>query len=166
MKSAWPKFVCFAMGLLFLAGCATDLRISGVTITITDIRPLNATVFETQAAVTLRYINESVVPIAISKSSHKLYLNGSYVGKAVSSEAVGMPSMKTATQTVTMFIENLALLQKVQSMAQNSASTISYEIQSTLYVEAGEAYDNVKLKSSGQLDLSAFRASATPQLNP
>jgi LEA14-like dessication related protein len=155
MKFLWPKFAVLAMGLLFLAGCATDLRISGVTISITDIRPLNATVFETQAAVTLRYINESVVPIAVSKSSHKLYFNGSYVGKAVSSEPVGLPSMKTGTQTVTMYIENLALLQKLQGMA--GESVISYQIDSVLYVEAGEAYDNVKVRSSGQLDLSVLR---------
>jgi LEA14-like dessication related protein len=160
MKNFFARLAFVFGGLMFLAGCATDLRISGVSITVTDLRPLNATVFETQAALTLRYINESVVPIAVSGSTHKLYLNDSYIGKAVSKDAVGLPSLNTATQTVTLFIENLSLVRKLQELDRNS--TISYRIESVLLVEAGEAYDNVKVRSTGTLDLSAFG----PKLQP
>lgn len=155
MKLSWLKLLPLALGFLLLGGCATDLRISGVSISIVNLRPINATVFETQAALTLRYTNESVVPIAVSSASHKVYLNGSYIGKSVNSDPVGMPSMNTVTQTVTLMVENLALLQQIQAM-RGGSSVVTYRIESVLRVDAGEAYDNVKLNSTGQVDLSAL----------
>ena len=156
MKFIWPKFLPFCVGLLILCGCATDLHLSGISVTATDFRPISATLLETRAALTLRYSNENVVPIAFSGSTHKLYLNGTYVGKSVSKEAIGLPSLNTATQTVTVFLENLAMIQKAQSLAQKETSVFSYRLESVLFVEAGEAHDSVKIVSNGQLDLSAF----------
>jgi len=156
MKLTWLKFVSFCVGVLLLAGCSTDLHLGGISITVTDFKPISATLLETQAALTLRYSNENVVPIAFSGGTHKLYLNGTYVGKSVSKEPLGLPSLNTATQTVTVYLENLAIIQKAQSMGQNS--TISYRLESVLHVEAGEAYDTLKVVSSGQLDLAAFTA--------
>lgn len=156
MKSIWLKLLPFCLGVLLFGGCSTNLHLSGISITATDFRPTNATLLETQAALTLRYTNENVVPIAFSGSTHKLYLNDTYVGKSVSKEAVGLPSLNTATQTVTVFLENLAMIQKVQSLAQSQTSTFGYRLESVLFVEAGEAHDTVKIVSTGQLDLSAF----------
>lgn len=156
MKSLWPQLLAFCLGVLFLTGCSTDLHLSGVSITITDFRPTSATLLETQAALTLRYTNENVMPIAFSGATHKLYLNGTYVGKAVTKDAVGVPSLGSATQTVTVFLENLAMLQKVQSMAQSSSQVLSYKLESVLFVEAGEAHDTLKVTSNGQIDLSTF----------
>ena len=148
-------FLVLLVGLL-LGGCATDLKISGVSVTVVNLRPVNATVFETEAQLTVRYINESVVPIAVSGSTHRLYLNGDYIGRAVTKEPVGLPSLNTVTQTVNLFIENLSLVQRLHSIQQSS--TVSYRLDSVLLVEAGDTHDNVKLRSTGQLDLSALRA--------
>lgn len=156
MKSIWPKLLPFCWVILLLSGCATDLHLSGISVTATDFRPTSASLLETQAALTLRYTNENVVPIAFLGSTHKLYLNGSYVGKAVSKEAVGVPSLNTATQTVTVFLENLAMIQKVQSLARQQSSVLSYRLETVLFVEAGEAHDSVKVVSNGELDLAAF----------
>lgn len=158
MKLIWPKLLPFCLSLLLLAGCATDLHLSGISVNVTDFRPVSATLLETQAALTIRYTNENVTPIAVSGSTHKLYLNGTYVGKGVSKEAVGLPSLNTATQTVTIYLENLAMIQKVQALAQSSSTTFTYRLESSLFVEAGEAHDSTKIVSSGQLDLSAFAA--------
>lgn len=156
MKSIWLRLLPFCLGILLLGGCNTDLHLSGISVAVTDFRPISATLLETQAALTLRFTNENVVPIAISGSTHKLYLNGTYVGKSVSKDAVGLPSLNTATQTVTVFLENLAMIQKAQSYAQGANTVFSYKLESVLFVEAGEARDSVKVVSSGQLDLSAF----------
>jgi len=156
MKSIWLKLLPFCLGFLVLCGCATNLHLSGISVTATDFRPTSASLLETQAALTLRYTNENVLPIAFSGSTHKLYLNGSYVGKAVSKEPLGLPSLNTGTQTVTVFLENLAMIQNVQKLAQNQTSVFTYRLESVLFVEAGEAHDTVKVTSTGQLDLSAF----------
>jgi LEA14-like dessication related protein len=156
MKLTWVRYVAVLIGLVFVAGCSSNFRLSGFSVTVIDIRPINATLLETQASMTLRYTNENVIPVAISGSSHKLYLNGSYVGKAVSKEPVGLPSLNTVTQTVTVYLENLSLIQRLQAMAQGNNQVISYRLESQLYVEAGEDHDTTKTSSTGQLDLSAF----------
>ena len=156
MKSIWPKLLSFCLGISLLCGCTTDLRLSGISVSAIDFRPTSATLLETQATLTLRYTNENVVPIALSGSTHKLHLNGTYVGKSVSKEPVGMPSLNTTTQSVTIFLENLAMIQKAQALAQNQTAAFNYRLESVLYVQAGEARDSVKVVSNGQLDLSAF----------
>lgn len=156
MKSIWPRLSSFCLGILLLCGCTTDLRLSGISVTAIDFRPTSATLLETQAILTLRYTNENIVPIAFSGSTHKLYLNGTYVGKSVSKEPFGVPSLNTGTQTVTVYLENLAMIQKAQAFAQNETASFNYRMESVLFVEAGEARDSVKVVSTGRLDLSGF----------
>ncbi|PTY06422.1 hypothetical protein DB347_13430 [Opitutaceae bacterium EW11] len=155
MKFLWAKLLPLLIGVVVLSSCSTDFKLSGISISITDFRPKNATLLETEAAMTLRYMNENVVPIAVSGSTHKLYLNGTYVGKSVSKEAVGLPSLNTATQTVPVYMENLALVQKLLTLSEGTTA-ISYRLESELFVLVGEEHDSVKIVSSGQLDLSGF----------
>lgn len=154
MKSLWSQVLALCFGLVLLAGCSTDLHLSGVSISIIDFKPKSATLLETQAAMTLRFTNENVVPIAFKGGTFKLYLNDSYVGKSVSHEPLGLPSLNTATQTVTVYLENLALIQKALTIDQKSV--FSYRLESVMPVEAGEAHDTMKVVSTGQIDLSAF----------
>jgi hypothetical protein len=71
---------------------------------------------ETSAELMLRYTNETIEPLALAGSAHRLYLNGSYVGLAVSNESMSIPQLGTATQTVTIHLENLALVRKLRQL--------------------------------------------------
>jgi len=140
---------------VFFAGCST-FQLTGVTVALVDIKPAASTLLESSAVLTLRYTNDNVIPIGLSGSSHKVYLNGTYVGKAVSPTPVGLAALSTATQDVTVRFENLALMQ--QLVAMRDRQTASYKIDSVLFVTSGEEKLDIKTSNSGSVDLRALGA--------
>ena len=144
--------------MTFVAGCGSGFKLTGVTVSLVDIKPAEATVLESIAVLTLRYSNENVIPIGLSGSSHKIYLNGSYVGKALSKDPVGLAALTSTTQDVTVRFENLALMR--QFVAMRERQTAAYKIESVLYVTSGEEELNIKTSNSGSVDLRALTSAA------
>ena len=99
-----------------------------------------------------------MIPIGLSGSSHKIYLNGSYVGKALSKDPVGLAALTRTTQDVTVRFENLALMR--QFVAMRERQTAAYKIESVLYVTSGEEELNIKTSNSGSVDLRALTSAA------
>ena len=84
--------------------------------------------------------------------------NGSYVGKALSKDPVGLAALTSTTQDVTVRFENLALLR--QLVAVREQQTAAYKIESVLYVTSGEEELNIKTSNSGSVDLRALTSAA------
>ena len=90
----------------------------------------------------------------MASSTHKLYLNGSYVGKMASATPVGLPAQTATTQVVTVQFENPALVQQLVKGADQK--TASYRIESDLLVMNGEDRIDIKTSNQGALDLRAL----------
>jgi len=145
----------FAVGSAWLlAGCATLSRQGGVAVSLVSVRPVQSSLFETTAELTLRITNETVQPLALAGSTHRLYLNGTYVGRAVTNEKLTIPHLGTSTQVLTAHLENLVLMRKAQELG--NVGTVDYRIESQLLAaeeEGGGAFATI---STGQLDLSGL----------
>lgn len=139
--------------LLFLASCSTP-RPSGIIVTLVDLRPTSATVLESTAVITLRLTSENIAPLGFSGSAHKLYLNGDYVGRAVSNEPFGIPPLTSVTRDVTVHIENLSLLR--QLIAMRDTRTASYRLDNVLHQTIYEEKSEMKSRSEGSIDLRSF----------
>lgn len=138
-----------------LGACATLQNDAELAMSVVNLLPARASVFETGGALTLRYTNEGPSGVTLRGSSHRLYLNGSYIGRAVSSEPLTIPPLGTATQLVTVYFENLTLLRKILELSQGAAPTLDYRVQSYLYREP-ESAGRIRLTASGQLDLRSL----------
>ena len=156
--SAMKSWVC--LGVLAAAtslsvGCATiSPDAAGVGMSLVGIRPVQTSLFETSAELTLRFTNESSRPLAISGSTHRLFVNGSYVGRAVTNQPLTIPQLGTMTQTMTAHFENLALMRKMQELGQ--ASAVEYRIDSQLHADEPRGAVTLAAATTGQLDLSGF----------
>ena len=149
----WAAFVMVGFGF-FAAGCATLSRESGVAVNIVSIRPLRASLFETSVELTLRFTNESPRPLALTGSTHKLYFNGTYVGRAVTNEQLKIPELGTTTQTVTAHIENLALMNKARQLG--NVVAVDYRIDSRLHATEANGGGTLAATSTGHVDLSGL----------
>jgi LEA14-like dessication related protein len=138
----------FILGLLLLAGCSSGFKLGGLTVGIVDVKPAPAA---GSALITLHFVNENVVPIGITRSSYKLYLNGNYAGKCVTEDAVGLKQTGEGRQTFTFKLDNPEKLR--QLAAQGRAS---YRLESQLVVISGEERIDVNTKGEGLVDLSAL----------
>jgi LEA14-like dessication related protein len=144
-----------------LAGCATLSPPPSVGVSVVDVRPLESTLLETRVELTLRLTNESAQALAFAGSSHRLYVNDSYVGRAVSGEAVNVPAFGTATPKVTVYLENLTLLRKATEFSQAPAK-LAYRLESRLHPAAGTLFGDVKVATTGMIDLAGLGIALPP----
>lgn len=161
MKSfpLWRSLVCSGL-LACFAGCATLAPGPTVGVSVVNLRPLQSTILETGLELTLRLTNESAQPLVLAGSTHKLYLNDSYVGRAVSNERVTVPAFGTATPAVTVYLENLTLLRKATEFAQ--APQLTYRLECRLHPADGAAFGDVRARASGELDLAGLGLTPPP----
>jgi LEA14-like dessication related protein len=154
MKTAtFAALVAVATGL-FASGCATMPQEGGVAVNLVSIRPLQSSLFETSAELTLRFTNESSRPLALAGSTHRLYVNGTYIGRAVTNEPLTLPQLGTMTQTLTAHVENLALMRKAQELG--NVSSVDYKIDSRLHATDAHGGGTLAATSTGQLDLGGL----------
>ena len=123
---------------------------------LVGLRPVQASLFETTAEMTLRVTNESPQVLVLRGSSHKVYVNDTYIGKAVTNEVLTVQPLSTATQTVPTHLENLALVRKVQELSTAANSTVVYRIESRLFCTDPPGAGTLRATATGQLDLGGF----------
>lgn len=153
MKPFRPYLVLLALVSLVLAGCG-GTRPTGISVSLVNFRPTDSTLLESRGVLTVRYTNENISPLGYSGSTHKVFLNGTYVGKAVSDQPFGVPPLNTVTQDIPIQFENLALVQQLLTM--RDRTTVAYRLESVLFQTVYEDKYQVKLKAEGALDLSAI----------
>ena len=117
MKFASPLLAVFALVSLLLTGCSSHGPVGGMTATLVDIHPTNASLLESEAVATLRLTNENIAPLGFSGVHIKLYLNGSYVGSGVTDNPFGVPPLNSVTQAITVHFENLALVKQLAAIS-------------------------------------------------
>ena len=153
MTKSRPGFLLAIVAFL-VAGCAGTAFHGGLSVSLVDFRPTEASLLESRGTLTLRYTNDTIAPLGYSGSSHKLYLNGSYVGKAVSNQPFGIPPLNTVTRDVSVQFENLALIR--QLVAVRESQTVAYRLESVVFQTLDEDKFEIKLRSEGSLDLKSL----------
>src|SRR4051794_30557056 len=112
MKSLWLKLPLFVSLGLFLAACSTT-KLGGFRMDVVGFRYDPSAAEGKRTSVELVFNNDNVLPVAISSSQHKLYLNGTYVGKAGTREALGSPQLSSVTQILPVTFENTAFVKEL-----------------------------------------------------
>jgi LEA14-like dessication related protein len=150
--------------LVAAAGCSTFTRTGGVTASVVNVAPTQASLFETTVGITLRLTNEAAEPRVLTGSSHRLFLNGTYVGRGVSNERVGLPPFGVATQTITVYVENLTLMRKFSEFQSAPPPTIDYRFESDFHAEENRHVGTVRTIATGQLDVRGLMNAASGML--
>jgi LEA14-like dessication related protein len=143
------------LGLVIVCGCG---RPEGPSVSLVNVRFQNATALETTATFTLRLSNDAPEARHFTGSSHKIYVNGLYVGKGLNDQAMDVPRLGTVTQDITVHLNNLALATRIKAIVE--AKRFDYRIQSVFY---GKGWlDRMRSESEGRLDLKDFTPTPEP----
>jgi LEA14-like dessication related protein len=138
--------------LLALAGCTPK---PGPAVNIVNVKFKDMTAFETTMAFTLRFDNDKPDALQVTGGAHKIYLNGLYVGEGLSADALEIPRLGTATQDVTVHMNNIALATRIKPIIESRS--FDYRIRSTLYSNSGR----MRSETEGRLDLKDFTPDET-----
>ena len=135
---------------LLLAGCAT-LDLEPPDLTLVNLQPTEATVFETTLLVKLRIANPNPEPITFEGASFKLTLDSHKVGRGLTSETVSVDRFGTEVIDVTFHVSNASLLLRVQDVLEKQS--VSYGLSGKLYLQLSGRSHKLKVASSGQFDM-------------
>jgi len=156
MKSVSPLlFALLSAGLLF-AGCASPPRASGISVTVTGFRAVEAATVPTQAIMILTFTSENVDSVGLTHTSHKLYLNKRYVGQALNENPVGVPPMGTVNQEVTFNLEDAGVVRQILSFTDQAP----YRLESILFYTEGDDKHQIKVSSEGKVPLLGLEHAA------
>jgi LEA14-like dessication related protein len=152
MKLALGLLACL---LPFLCSCRTG---PGPAISLVNVRFAEATAFETTATFTLRLSNETPEPMQLDGGVHKIYLNGLYVGEGLNSDTLDLPRLGTATQEVTVHLNNIGMATRIKPIIESRS--FDYRIKSLLYGKSPGGH--LRSASEGRLDLKDFTPTPSP----
>jgi len=113
------------------SGCVTPPDPESFDVTLVNLAGGNATIWETEAVVTVRLQNATPNDITVTGARHKIYLNGTYVGQGLSSESVTVPRLGTTTQDIAVHLKNFTVVRKLIGMQETRVA--AYKVQSTIY---------------------------------
>ena len=125
----------------------------GVQVSLVNLSAREATVFETSMLFTVRLDNEGSEPLQVSGAVHKIYINGSYIGQGMVSEAVEVPCLSSTTQTFTAHLRNWSMASRIRTLIESKR--FEYRIDSVLY--AGPGNRRMRVSNNGILDLNDFK---------
>lgn len=149
MKNLRLRLFALLSLALFLAGCTTGAKPGGITVTAVSLQ-VSAAAGDLRAPLMLHFANENIVPLGYSSSTHKLYLNGTYVGKVVNDQPIGLPPMNEANREVYLQIENDAF---VRQLASGGNHPVHYRIETVLRQTVEDDRLLIKTASEGSLEL-------------
>ena len=140
-----------------LTACATPPRSPDTfDVSLADVRFTDATALETTGVFVIRVQNQSPEALQCNGAVHKVTLNGIRVGNGVHKETLALDRLSDGTQTVTVRFGNLALARLLHDLSQTRR--VSWQLDSTLYLQAGTRSWTAKTSRTGALDLKEFQA--------
>ena len=140
-----------ALALLSTGGCLSTAKLRGLAVQLVDVRAAEAAAGQPQLVLSIRYINENLVPIAASGSEHRLTLDGVLVGRAESDRPIGLPQQGAEIQEITMTV-NPAAVPRLRAMQASGAA--SYQLESVIIVDTGEDELESKTIGTGSVSLA------------
>jgi LEA14-like dessication related protein len=151
----------FLVGLVGLLGCAS-VDLEPPSLTLVDLRPAEATLFETTLSVKLRISNPNPEPLTFEGASFKLTLDGRKIGRGSTAETVTVNRLGSEVIEATFHISNASLLLRLKEILE--VQTVAYAVTGKLYTQQSGRTRSLKVESSGQLDLSRnYAMPATPR---
>ena len=140
-----------------LAGCASLGGLESPELTLVQVVPVDATVFETTLDVRLRIANPNPEAITFEGASFKLTLDGRKIGRGMTAETVSVDRFGTAVIPLTFHVSNTSVLLRLQEILE--AQAVSYGVSGKLYLRRGGGTRKIKVQSTGRIDLGEPAAS-------
>lgn len=137
----------------FVTGCMSPPKVGEITVTLLEFKAPAHALAQPRAVLTLRFINENLIPVALEGSKHKLYFNGTFVGEIDNTEAVGLAPSSIKNHDATIFFENLAL---VRQLAMQDNPVVNYRLVNVMEYRQNEEKNYLKSETNSTIDLSSL----------
>lgn len=140
-----PAILLLFLGLI-LAGCQSrTYELGEITASVEAIDP--DALPGDRAVITLRFINDNIVPVSFIESKHKVQINGVNMAEIDNPEPVGLAPLSTTTRAYPVVLLNPAL---VRQLAAQGQTEVSYKLDSVMLRQRNEVRERKKGETSGR----------------
>lgn len=138
-------FLLLSLGLM-LAGCQSrTYELGEITTSVEAIDP--DALPGDRAVITLRFVNDNIVPVSFIESKHKVKVNGVLLAEITNPEPVGLAPLSTTTRDYPVVLLNPAL---VRQWSAQGVTEVAYELDSVLLRQRNEVRERKKGETSGR----------------
>lgn len=145
-----PVALFVAIGLL-LTGCGGGVKPGGLSANLVAVYATDASLAQKQLTITVRYGNENIGALGFAGATHKVFLNGTMVGKVTALEPFGIPPVQTVDQNAIVELEKPDLIRDL--IAKGETTTLAYHLESKLEQIIGDDHLSYSLSASGSAEL-------------
>jgi len=123
-----PRTATLLLAVSLLAGCASlrPIEIAPPEISLVNIVPVSATLFEQRLRVDLRLQNPNDFNLSLAGIDFRLTVNGGELARGLSNEAVIVPHLGESLVSVTVTTTALAWMRQVRTFT--ATQEMNYEI--------------------------------------
>lgn len=146
MLRALLPLALMAAFAVWLGGCSTTYQKAGVAIGLVDVT-VGA---DNTAVLLLRLQNENIVPIAISRTKHKVSINGVSYGEAIGEKPVALTEHGDVRHEATLRLPDAAAAERLKAAL--AAGSVDYRLESRLICEVGEETLILTTSAGGRLE--------------
>ena len=147
------RLLLLALVPILWTGCATTTEKAGLGVNLVNVRLAEATVLETTAYFTVRFINETPEPLTVSGGVFKIYLEGSFIGEGVMGDTLRVERFNSGTLEVKSYLRNLSMATRVRRIIQLQGA--GYRVKGTIYLQEGNR--RLRVAHEGALGLKDFQ---------
>jgi len=135
-----------------LPGCLSSNKLVGFVAEVVSVDSVTWSGDTATITTTLRYINETLVPVGITSSEHELFVDGQLVAKGETERPVGTRAGGSNTGPMVFQVTTPAAATHLRSaLARGRAN---YELNSLLHILSGREKLVSETHHTGSLDLS------------
>lgn len=146
----FPVFPVLSIVIL-MSGCASFGNLEAPELTLVQLQPVEATLFETTLQVQLRIANPNPEAITFEGASFKLTLDDHKVGRGMTAETKTVERFGTEIVDLTFHVSNASVLLRLKEVLESKS--VAYGVSGKLYVQQGMGTRKLKVQSAGQIDL-------------
>ena len=148
-KSLAPFFLVFLLALLG-TGCSSSNTITaGLRVELTGL----ARAGDGTTRADWRVVNPNVVSYLLAQSSHRVYLDGVFIGTITDKDAMALPAHNHSARSTTLKSDGAAAERTLTAAA--AAKSASYRIESDIIIRLyGDSTERSGLSSSGTVPVT------------
>jgi LEA14-like dessication related protein len=155
MRSIKPWLM--AIAIVAMPGCAVQPT---VDVYLTNLKPLQSTVFEQRAELSLRFQNLRPEPLEVSGMDVRLIVNDKRLARGVTNQSFTIEPLAEATSTVIVSAGMFDTIRQLLGMRERQS--YSYSLEGKLYTPG----INRRFRRSGELSRRELGALAPNNLDP
>lgn len=123
------KKLLFLLLAVFLGGCASmQTPLESPQVSLTDLRLLDATLFEQRYALKIRVQNPNPVALPINGMNFRLDINDVELGQGVSDQAVTVPAYGEAVFEINLVSNFARIVNQIRALESGKGQSLRYRL--------------------------------------